>query len=91
MPTRNISLTPEMDEFVEDRVKSGKYANASEVFRAGLRALEEVEKEDAAQIEAIRAALKVGMNSGIAPDGVFERAFSYFDKIAEEKRKGAKV
>ena len=69
MPTRNISLTPEMDEFVEDRVKSGKYANASEVFRAGLRALEEVEKEDAAKIEAIRAGSRPSEKFGIASIG----------------------
>jgi antitoxin ParD1/3/4 len=46
MPTRNINLTPQMDKFVDARIKRGHYANASEVLRAGLRALEKIEKDD---------------------------------------------
>ena len=46
MPTRNINLTPEMDRYVASRIESGQYANASEVLRAGLRALEWSERED---------------------------------------------
>src|SRR5713101_4044314 len=37
MPTRNINLTPGLDRFVATKVKSGRYENASEVVRAGLR------------------------------------------------------
>lgn len=35
----NISLTPELKASIDDRVKSGQYGNASDVVRAGLRAL----------------------------------------------------
>jgi len=34
-----ISLTAELDEYVENQVKSGRYRTASEVIRAGLRSL----------------------------------------------------
>jgi len=34
-----VSLTPELDQFVETQVKSGRYKSNSEVVRAGLRAL----------------------------------------------------
>ena len=37
--SRNVSLTPELETFIADRLASGDYANASEVVRAGLRAL----------------------------------------------------
>ncbi|MGH7780057.1 MAG: type II toxin-antitoxin system ParD family antitoxin [Candidatus Binataceae bacterium] len=37
----NISLTPELDKLVEDRVASGGYASASEVIREALRLLRE--------------------------------------------------
>ncbi len=37
--TRNISLPPELDRFIEQRVRSGLYGNACDVIRAGLRAL----------------------------------------------------
>ena len=41
MPTRNINLTDRYDQFVEEQVEAGKYKNASEVLRAGLRLLEQ--------------------------------------------------
>lgn len=73
MPTRNINLTTELDQSVDDRIASGQYANASEVLRAGLRALAEDEREETAKLEVLRAAIREGEESGIAPDGVFER------------------
>ena len=37
----NVSLTPELEKFVESKVESGLYNNASEVVREGLRLLKE--------------------------------------------------
>lgn len=37
--TRNVSLTPELDAFVDSTVASGRYRSASEVMRAALRLL----------------------------------------------------
>jgi antitoxin ParD1/3/4 len=85
MPTRNISLTPEMDRFVAKRIKKGRYANASEVLRAGLRALEEDEKEDQAKLEALRMAIQDGEESGIAEGDVFEEVRNYIRQVAAEK------
>ena len=70
MPTRNINLTPQMDKFVDARIRSGKYANASEVLRAGLRALEQREREDQARLQTLRVALEAGDASGIADGDV---------------------
>jgi antitoxin ParD1/3/4 len=39
----NISLTPELEKLVDEKVRSGRYASASEVIREGLRLLEEQE------------------------------------------------
>jgi antitoxin ParD1/3/4 len=41
--TRNVSLTPRLDAFVDGRVAAGRYRSASEVVRAALRLLEEAE------------------------------------------------
>ena len=71
MPTRNINLTPQLDKFVDSRIKRGLYANASEVLRAGLRALERAEKEDKAKLESLRSAVLAGEQSGIAEGDVF--------------------
>ena len=73
MPTRNISLTPELDRFVVRKVDTGLYANASEVMRAALRLLERDEVEQDAKLAALRAAIDTGLASGIAKPGVFAR------------------
>lgn len=83
MPTRNINLTPQMDRFVESRIKRGHYANASEVLRAGLRALERHEKEDRARLEALRSAVLAGEESGIAEGDVFGEIRSRVRRRAE--------
>jgi antitoxin ParD1/3/4 len=89
MPTRNINLTPEMDRFVAARIKKGRYANASEVLRAGLRALEEDEKEDRARLEALRTAIQAGEESGVAEGDVFAEVRGYIRQVAAEKEKVA--
>ncbi len=40
----NVSLTPELEKFVEETVATGRYASASEVVRASLRIMEEEER-----------------------------------------------
>ena len=57
--------------FVADRIASGQYANAGEVLRAGLRALEEDEREEQVKLEALREAIKAGEESGVAEGDVF--------------------
>jgi antitoxin ParD1/3/4 len=57
MPTRNVNLTDELDCFVAYQVKSGRYENASEVVRDGLRMLERAERHHEAKLSAIRAAI----------------------------------
>ena len=73
MPTRNVSLTAELDRFVAQKVKTGRYENASEVVRAGLRTLEREEHEFDAKLAALRAAIDEGDASGIATGDVFAR------------------
>jgi antitoxin ParD1/3/4 len=73
MPTRNVNLTDELDHFVATKVKSGRYENASEVVRAGLRTLEREEQQYEAKLAALRAAIDEGDASGIAQGNVFGR------------------
>lgn len=71
MPTRNINLTVQMDNFVDTKIRNGEFANASEVIRAGLRALEQDEQEDRARLDVLQAAVLAGEESGIAEGDVF--------------------
>ena len=58
--TRNVVLSQHQHEFVESLVASGRYQNASEVLREGLRLLEQQEAEDAAKLVALREAADKG-------------------------------
>jgi len=62
MPTRNVVLTDHQANMVEQLVSSGRYQNASEVLREGLRLVEQREAEDASRLEALRSAVQVGIN-----------------------------
>jgi antitoxin ParD1/3/4 len=61
MPTRNVVLTDHQASLVEQLVNSGRYQNASEVLREGLRLIEQREAEDAHRLEVLRAATQVGI------------------------------
>jgi antitoxin ParD1/3/4 len=64
----SVSLGDHFSAFVERKVAAGRYASASEVLRAGLRLLE----EDELKLEALRAALVEGEESGEAEDFDFD-------------------
>ncbi len=46
----NVSLTPELEQFVQSKVESGRYNSASEVVREALRLLEDHERARAARL-----------------------------------------
>jgi antitoxin ParD1/3/4 len=88
MPTRNVVLTDHQSEFVDSLVASGRYQNASEVMRSGLRLLE---REEAAW-EQVRQ----GVLEGLAqvergeceegtPKAIFERAFKGGSERARQR------
>ncbi|HZB88875.1 MAG TPA: type II toxin-antitoxin system ParD family antitoxin [Terracidiphilus sp.] len=71
MPTRNVNLTQELEQFVLARIASGRFENASEVVRAALRTLEREERVYEAKLEVLRSAIDEGEASGIAEGDVF--------------------
>ena len=61
MPTRNVVLTERQADLIEALVESGRYQNASEVLRDGLRLVERREAEDASKLKALRVAARAGV------------------------------
>ena len=61
---KSVSLGDYFENFVDSKVSSGRYKNASEVIRAGLRLLE----EDENRIQILKSAIKDGLDSGISKD-----------------------
>ena len=63
MPTRNVVLTERQENLIEALVQSGRYQNASEVMREGLRLIENREAQEAAKLEGLRAAAQIGISA----------------------------
>ena len=61
MPTRNVVLTDHQAQFVEHLVAEGRYQNASEVLREGLRLIERQETENEIRLMALREAARIGV------------------------------
>lgn len=60
MPTRNVVLSESQQQLVESLVRSGRYQNASEVLRDGLRLIEERERLENAKLKALKQAARQG-------------------------------
>ena len=59
----NVSLTPELEKFVNDQVASGMYYSASEVVREGLRLLKEQELYRSLKFHELRQEIQKGIDS----------------------------
>jgi len=57
----NISLTPELEQFIDSTVKKGRYSSPSEVIQAALRLLEEREMERLLRLEELRKEIAIGI------------------------------
>lgn len=60
MPTRNVVLTEHHEKVIADLVASGRYQNASEVLREGLRLIEERDSRNAARLKILQEAARAG-------------------------------
>jgi antitoxin ParD1/3/4 len=58
---RSVSLTPDLDDAIQRRIASGRYASQSEVIRAALRALARDEEERARKLASLDSALARGI------------------------------
>ena len=80
MPTRNVNLTDHLDRFIDTGIESGRFSNASEVVREGLRLLEQREAEDRAKLEWLRAAARESFAALDRGEGM---EFQSMDELAE--------
>lgn len=83
--TKPITVTlGDMQERVEARVKSGSYSSASEVVRAGLRALD---REEEALDELWRQKIQESLDDS-APDVTLEEAFDRLERKHAARMRG---
>ena len=74
----NVSLTPELEELITQKVSSGLYHSASEVIREALRLLKEQDELRQYRLEQLRKEIAIGLEQldrgeGIPGKAVFER------------------
>jgi antitoxin ParD1/3/4 len=87
----NVSLTPELEEIVDQKVKSGLYNSASEVVREGLRLLQQRDEMREAKLDALRAEIQKGIDdleAGRIYDGPATMA-EFRERLLKMKRDNA--
>ena len=57
----NVSLTPELETYIQAKVTSGRYSSASEVMREALRLLQDHDQLQAIKLDALRKEIAIGI------------------------------
>lgn len=84
----NVSLTPELEKFVADKVASGRYTSASEVVREALRHLDEYERSRAEQLAEFNRELQARLDALDRGEHVTaEESREHFRRRSAERRK----
>jgi antitoxin ParD1/3/4 len=60
--TMNVSLTPELEKYIQKQVASERYQTASEVVRQAIRMMQQGEAYEKAKLEALRQDIQIGLD-----------------------------
>ena len=82
---RSYALGEHFEHFIDAQIASGRFNNASEVVRAGLRLLEDKEKPAALTLDDLRRLIHEGMESGPGrdADGALDRLERKYGRLGE--------
>jgi len=85
---RSFALGERFERFIEEKVRSGRFGNASEVVRAGLRLLEDHERHRELELEKLRRSIEEGRRSGPPrpADEVFARLEAKYREMPSRER-----
>jgi len=79
-----VTLPPELEAFIEERVAAGRFATAGEAVREGLRLLEEREQEREAVLADLRREIELGVEQAKA--GKLSDGKAFFDQLRQKLR-----
>lgn len=87
----NVSLTPELEQFIQSQLESGKFTSVDEVIAAGIKLLEERERIYKGRFEELRKEIMIGIEAserGEVVDGeiVFAELEEYIREIEMEQQ-----
>jgi antitoxin ParD1/3/4 len=94
MPTRNVVLSEHQQDLVEALVQSGRYQNASEVLREGLRLIEQRERLEAAKLKLLKEAANKGwadIAAGRYTDLADDRLEDFIGQLGRQAAKRAQT
>lgn len=83
----NVSLTPELEQFIQSQIESGKYTSADEVVLAGIRLLEERDRIYKGRFEELQKEVRIGIEAseqGQVVDG--ETVFRQLRQRLQQRR-----
>jgi len=84
----NISITPELEDLIEKKVKSGMYNSASEVVREGLRLLKEQDELKEVRLKELRKDIQKGYDSAAGGKAAGWSLNQFKDKVRTRGSKG---
>ena len=88
----DVLLTPELEEFVAEKVKSGLYSSASEVICEGLRLLKEQEELRRIRLQELKREISIGVKQLENGQGeTYKSAIALIDHVKAEGRKRRKL
>lgn len=84
----NVSLTPELEKYIQDKVESGLYTSASEVIRESLRLMHTSDDMQKQRINQLNQAIEVGLmqlesGSKVPAPEAYQRLKGKIQKIAK--------
>ena len=94
MPTRNVVLSDHQQQMVETLVQSGRYQNASEVLREGLRLIAERERREDAKLEVLKQAARRGwadVSAGRYADVADDQLEDFIGQLGRRAAQAAKT
>jgi antitoxin ParD1/3/4 len=84
----NISITPELEELIERKVKTGMYNSASEVVREGLRLLKEQDELKEIRLKQLKNEIQKGYDSATNGNGTAWNLNKLKDKVRSRGSNG---
>ena len=94
MPTRNVVLSEHQQLLIETLVQSGRYQNASEVLREGLRLIAARERREDAKLEALLQAARQGwadVSAGQYADVADDQLEDFIGQLGRRAAQAAKT
>ncbi|MEM9008585.1 MAG: type II toxin-antitoxin system ParD family antitoxin [Cyanobacteria bacterium P01_F01_bin.86] len=83
----NVTLTPELEQFVQTQIDSGKYASAAEVLLAGVALLKEIDRVYKGRFEELRQKVLEGVDAADRGDVIDSATvFENLQAKLEQKR-----